>query len=404
MSVNSTRSISYPSNSLVHLISDSFSTSPDTDDFNRLYGYTLSYLSKGTTAFEYQEIIKKFCAGQSFSAKVFRLRLHTTKYIALTLKLFILRLSSTRSTSTDEAKAIGKELGVCNSDAKRIYEFWGTHRKFKARLKSLYRAIPKESRIYLLDSELQKYFAAIYASVYKYVKYITYTKLRFIAKSSNLELADLHNDIITKVLQTFYALVPIVTPEAHVVNYLKRAAHNHAINIIKTETTQKKGRLVSTGFDHENNRTFSLLMVSENQMAATVDSENTPYDEVHNDGTNSLANFELEFSVAEILTKLKQRGKKVRLLKILMGNEDQEFTDWLRLRGKCTPESDNVDVQNKVAIKEYNMLVSEFLHVSEDKLNVFLFSLRKDLALEFKTSKASLDTRSRQIPIMRLRA
>jgi DNA-directed RNA polymerase specialized sigma24 family protein len=210
---------------------------------------------------------------------------------------------------------------------------------------------------------------------------LTYKKLRFIAKSSNLELADLHNDLLGKVLSSFYSLVPIVLPDAHVVNYLKRVAHNHAINMIMRETTQKRGRLVNGGLDHENNRTFTLLVESENQMRLGLDGEQTAYDDRYT-GDETILNFELKFSVSEILNRLNSRGKKYRLLTILMGHEDTEFTQWLRARSKCGSDIDNVDIQNKLSATEYNKLVSEFLHVSEDRVNVFLFGLRKDLALD----------------------
>lgn len=374
-----------PKTSLVFLVSDSFNVKIDGEEFDHLYGYTLSYMTKGITAFEYQDLIKPYCEGRDFSAKVFRLRLHTSKYMSLTMKLFMMLLSSTRSVSLERVKSLTADLGIHIVDAKRMYALWTAQPKFRARLKADVHAIPEANKHLLDDKELTRYFESMYASVMKYVKYVTYSKLRFIAKSSNLDLADLHNELLSKVLQTYYTLVPIVLPEAHVVNYLKRAAHNHAINMIKMETTQKRGRLVNVGLDHEKNRVFSLRMVSENQMTLTPEMAELSYDEIHNDGSNSMAQFELEFSVAEILTKLQQRSKKYRLLKILMGTEDEQFTEWLRARGRCSAHHDNVDVQTKVSVKEFNCYLSEFLHVSEDRVNVFLFELRKDLAIDDKT-------------------
>lgn len=377
-----------PKGSLTFLVTDSFGISKTSEDFEHIYGYTVSYLSKGTSAFEYQDLIRPYCVGKDFSAKDFRLRLHNTQYLSLTLKLFLLSLGKTRSIEADDAMAVASSMGVYKCDARRLFAIWESYSPFRSRIKKMVREIPADKRDLLDDVELVHYFNQCYPDVYRYVKYITYKKLRFLAKSSNLELSDLHSELMSKVLQTFYMMVPMVLADAHVINYLKRSAHNQAINMIKMGTTQKRGRLINVDGDKTGSKGNSLLVVSENQMRLTADMQEVSYDELQIDGEkeNSMQRFELEFSVAEILTKMQLRTKKYRVLKILMGTEDPEFTSWLQAKGLCSSSDDNVDVQNKRSVKEFNQFLSEFLHVSETKLNVFLFKLRKDLALDHSGS------------------
>ena len=375
--------------SLSHTICRAFGVEIDSEPFLILYSQSVSYITKGISAFQFQHTIKPYCKGTGFSAKDFRLKLHESRYLCLNLKLFLLRIALHKSVSLDMVKELAAELQVKVVDAKRLLQVWQQHPIFRKRLKAEARALPKDMTYLLTEKGLNLFFSEIYGDVYKYIKFLAYKKLRFIAKSSNIELTDLHNDLLSKVVQAFYALVPIEKTPAHVINYLKRVAHNHAMNIIKTETSLKRGRLVNTGGDTHNSRSFSLLMVSENQMTPTGDGGESSYDEVHGGTSNNLEKFELEFSVSEILSKLQQSSKKYRFLKILMGHEDTEFTVWLQTRKYAGRNEDNVDVQMKLSATEFNKLLSEFLNVAESKVNLFISRLRKDLALPSVAKAAS---------------
>lgn len=367
--------------SLAHTIVRAFGVELDSEEFLIIYSQSISYLTKGISAFQFQYIIKPYCRGTGYSAKAFRLKLHESRYLCLNLKLFLLRMARLKSVTLDVVKELATELSIKVIDAKRMLQVWKQHPIFRRRMKAEARAIPRDQTYMLTEKGLNLFFSEIYGDVYKYIKFLAYKKLRFIAKSSNVELTDLHNDLLSKVVQAFYALVPIEKTQAHVINYLKRVAHNHAMNIIKTETSLKRGRLVNVGLDKDNARVFSLLMVSENQMALPEDGSDSSYDEIHGGTSNNLDKFELEFSVSEILNKLQVRSKKYRFLQILMGHEDAEFTAWLQVRKVAGKNEDNVDVQMKLSTADFNKLLSEFLNVAEAKVNSFISRLRRDLAL-----------------------
>lgn len=368
--------------SLAHTICRAFDAELDGEDFSTIFSQTISYLTKGITAFKFQAAMKVFCKGTGFSAKDFRLKLHESRYMSLNLKLFMLRLGRYKSINLDIVKELARELEIRVIDAKRMVQVWEQHPGLRKRIKTEARSIP-EHRLPLLTIEgINEFFrTVVYKPVLKYIKWEVYKKLTFISRSNNEEYRDFHNDVLAKVVQAFYSMVPIVDKsDAHVINGLKQTVHNHVINIIKSETSQKKGRLIPIGVDSLGRPINMLVVTSQNQMAP-VEGQDDSYDEVHGGTGNNLDRFELEFSISEILGKLRERSKKHRFVQILMGHDDPEFTAWLQEKKVAARNEDNVDVQMKMSTEDFNKLLGEFLHVEEHKLAAFISRLRKDLAL-----------------------
>ena len=374
-----------PTRSLTNTICDAFGVEKDGEEFSTIFSQTISYLTKGISAFKFQAMLKPFCKGCGFSAKDFRLRLHESRYVSLNLKLFMFRLGRLKSVTLDIAKALTKELEVKIKDAKRMLQVWEQHSKMRKRIKTEARKIPKD-RLHLLTIEgINAFFRdVVYKPLLKYIQWFVYKKLRFVVKSNNDQFEDFHNDVLAKVVQAFYMAIPIVDrTDLHVVNGLKQTVHNHVINIIKSETSQKRGRLVPIGVDAAGNPINQLMVMAENQMPTDGDSAtgDLAYHEIHGGTGNNLDRFELEFSITEILSKLRQSSKKHRFLQLLMGHEDAEFTAWLQDRKIAARSEDNVAVQMKTSAHEFNRLLGEFLNVEESKLRAFLARLRTDLAL-----------------------
>lgn len=370
-----------PKRSLAGIICNTFNLELDSEEFYFLLGQTLSYITKGISAFEYQRIVKPYCKGLDTSAKRFRLTLYQRKYLCLDIKLFLLRMARVKSVNLDLVKALQAEFELYIVDAKRIYEVWRTQSVFRARLKKQVREIHKDDLHLLTFSGLAKFFQdELYAPIMRRIKSIAYKRLRFLMSSTNQTREDFHNELLEKVVQAFYGQVPVMKSTAHLINYLAQSADNHAVNIIKSETSLKRGRLVNVGLDRNGLPRFELLCVSQNQTRTkTEDGADIDYTDV--DTGNDMRSFELEFSVSEILNRYAGRAKKHKMMLLLMGTEDKEFTEWLRKRKLASRSEDNVDVQTNVSVADFNRLVSEFLHVSETKTNVFLLKLRKHLAL-----------------------
>jgi hypothetical protein len=140
------------------------------------------------------------------------------------------------------------------------------------------------------------------------------------------------------------------------------------------------------GLDASNQRTFSLLVMSENQMLFNPENPDATYDSLYSDD-GQIDKFELEFSVSEILNRYRKTEKKYRFLCILMGTEDEEFTKFLFNLNECSEHEDNVDVQSRLPVKDFNKLLSRFLRIREKDANVFMLRIAKRLAIPMNNNK-----------------
>lgn len=364
-----------PKGSLCKLIVSRFGFDPSGDDFYTVFAHTLSYLTRGIDYAEFQSRLKPFCHDEDFSAKDFRLVLHETQYMSLALRLFVLRMGKTRTSKQEDAKAFASEYGLFNCDARRIFRFWKEQPRFRARIK-------KEAKAYTVDAHLNLDVLThslnhVMVPVTKYIKHYTYKKLRFICKSQNMDLADLHAELKIKVMGAYYKMMPSTMEEAHVVNYLKRSVHNSGINIISANTSLKAGRLVNNDPTNKSADSFSLLVVSENQMRLSPNGEAISYEELA--GHDPIEQVEAEHSVSKIISTVKPGGKKYKFLAILMGADDSEFTHWLQRNRYANARETNSDLQARECPVKFNILLGRFLRVTELQVTRFLGRLREYL-------------------------
>lgn len=383
--------------SLTKVIETNFDIQADTPEFNFIYAVTISYLTNAISAFEYQKLIFPYLKG-TISAKVFRLTLMKSKYTGFVLKLFVLQLSSIRVNDEDGLKSLAAEMGIHKRDVYRIHAVWKCSSKLRKYIRSWYSQLPDHSTPSLrgLDDLFSK---VIYPRIVKPVKSIARKRLTFIVKPSNLDITDLQNDLLVKAVQAFYKEVPTVKSIDHLVNFIVRSVDNHAVNMIYQATSQKRGRLVCLGFDKYHEREFSLLEVAENQMIASSSTTGEAADDfsLQNQeycSVNPTEKIDNEICVTTILDKYKTKTKKYRLLLILMGNVDVQFTEWLRSKRHCSIHEDNSDLQERIGTLDFRKLVSQFLHIDDDKVNVFLFKLSKTITEKNESKQCSSKKRT----------
>lgn len=360
------------------LICATFDTSSRTDLYKTVFSYAISYLSGGYSAFEFQALIKPMCT--TTSAKVFRLSLLKHKNIHFGIKLVLLELSLISKPSRQDFRAILKRVDVDSYDASQAYAIWQTQPSFRRRLAKDARRMNRVRD--LSEEETVKVFNRVYPAILSYIKFISYKKLRFVAKSSNCELTDLHSELTLKVAQAFYRLLPSDKTESYITNYLKRVAHNHAMNMIQSNTTKRSGRLVNLGVDSNDNNIFSLIVVSENQLnVASVGDEQVSYEHLGED--TQMEKFELSFSLVQLLDKYKSKQRKYRFLQILTGVHDEAFTEWLVQNKRCKPTETNVDTQMTTSADTYLNWLCAYMHIGQSSANVFLLKVKKELGFDY---------------------
>jgi len=367
---------------LSSVISGKLSLSSKSVEFTEVYAYCISYLTNGVTAFKFQRQVREYLP-KGLSAKVFRLHLLKNKYNYFTLKLFVLNLSKIKLNDYPTAEELARSFGVHSKDFKVIHELWATSPRFRKRIRTWVKELPKGCDLTPKGIETE-FSNEIYPVVFKKIKGVAYSKLRFIARSSNLDLTDLQSELALKCIQSYYKIVPTNQGQAYVINYLKRAITNHSTNMIMTATTKKHGRLICTGVDSNNDRVFSLRTVAENQMTVTTNlngdtTESSIQDQDYCSSDPTLA-LENEICVTTILDKYKAKAKKHRLLLLLMGKFDEQFTEWLHGRKLCLPREDNCSLQDRLDQNEFRKLISQFLHIDDAKVNVFLFKLGQSIS------------------------
>lgn len=332
-----------------------------------LYAETVLYLAGANSAFDYQNIIRTACQRQS--PKMFRLSMLNSRYTLVNIKLYVFALLKEKTLTPAILRRIAATFSIHPSDSKRIYALVSECSWFKREAKKVLRGIPKSSEL-LTMSGIEALFNTVYMPVYRYAKFLAFNKLRFIAKSNNFEIEDMAKDIMEKVVQSFYLLVPTDQDAEYVKNYLKRCAHNKAINIIKSNTTKKKARIVQvpgTGGSE-----FSLLCVSGNQSSVEVELESS-------DGGSAVDKFETTFAISEVLTRHQRSERKYQSLLILMGEIDMDFTSWLRNNGYCKQTEDNTDLQANTGVDEFNRLIANYMEIRYEQLRSFIESLKPEL-------------------------
>lgn len=328
------------------------------------------YILGATHAFDYQELIKPYCKEQS--AKMFRLSICEQRYASLNIKLYLVALFRNGCASKHAAKALAEKFEITNKDSSLIWLLYSSNDWFFKAGLAMTKKLGHNADHLTVERALRT-FNRLFPRVFSYIKYLTWKKMRFLVRSKNETFDDFNSEVSSKVVQSFYDLIPSDFTDDHIVNYLKRSAHNHVVNLIKHHQTQKRARMVSVD---AGNTKFDMLCLSQNQMALTEDGQRQDVD----GEDNFSPKFELQFSVSQVLDKAKSQTKKYKFITLLLGAECETFTVWLRERGVCREYEDNVDVQARVTADQYTKHVADFLKVSNDRVESLLGSLRVQLA------------------------
>ena len=366
---------------LYNLIKSELHIKKSHDNFNLILADTCQYIIGSMSAFDYQRALqaKVDFSTLSISAKDFRLMVLALGRYTLNLKLYLLTIIKTTRTPKMYSSWLSFRVKTCRDArvhlvdgelcAKAIEPFRTTMRRNKHVV-----AIPKEivNPRQLLHWNL-KFNSVVYRAVMKTIRQITFHRLRFISSSTNTDLADLHGDLAIKALQSYYRLVPTTEDDAYIINYLRRAVSNHAKNIIKTYTSQKRGRMVRSGADGFGGSNFDLIVVSENQIKANSDGDVVSYDQI-GDADNSfdgMHNIEARLSIEALRMRYRAMPLRYKVLRLVLGDEDEGFTRFLRARGVLRVGT-NSEYQDRCPSEKYNRLIAEYVDVRHSDIQKFI--------------------------------
>lgn len=350
----------------------------DSEAFALVLRQSALYLTNAITAFEFQHSIKDFTFHRTLrpdkpSAKVFRLHLIKHAFYNLHLKLYLLRISRERSVSLETFKVFAEDYGISPVDGRRLSVMWDVDPSFRRLLRERGKIIPKDSaQWHVLTHE--QVFEMMYAKLRKYVSFGVRTKLKFVSEHHNVDPRDLVSDVMALLWARYCRIAPVDKDPLYLINTMKSAATNAINNMCDEYTTQKNGRIIRTSGEGASSK-FLLLVRSTNQ------STEDEVKETEEQGTNPFVSLEMSMSIQSVLNKELDRDR-IRLLSILLGKSDKQFTQHLQGLGVAHAHEDNVDVQDRLTATKFNHYLAAYFEYTQDTLVSFLRTVGNQLVPE----------------------
>lgn len=342
----------------------------------------VAYLIGADTAFDMQRNVKPVLAKSDTgkSAKVFRLELLEDSQIILDVKFAALNLCY-RTPSVETLRDVQADFNIDRNDMVLLKRCF-TNRRWRSKIKQSPRVKAVQLRDVTVDNKdrLLEALADISKALMPTIRNVVYKKMRFLANSENMELADFHNELMCKAILAYYMMVPTVRTDAHVINSLRVACTNHALNIINAKTSHKRRRMDNMGSDGFGGYSFSLRTVSENQMMVTVDGIVEQYDGTMNDANSGHAERLLStLSYERLLQRMGRTTVRENILSILSGTECPRFTTYLQECSVIREHEDCVDFVERNSFATIVKRMSTYFKVDADRLTRFLTYVGKEL-------------------------
>lgn len=330
----------------------------EVEQADELYLQSLLYLSGSLSAFSFQHNVKLYSLPDQLgvSGKDFRLSLLENEFYTVSVK-FALMFYGTNSQKVARAKAyevIGDEVEHFDRVlTRRVITILKKHCKDNGL---------SAKQVDFQYKHREAYFESMLHDLDRHIKLKVYSKLRFVVKSQNFESSDLYSDILCKALVAYRQLMPTTKAQAYVLNYLRQACTNHALNLIETYTTQKKARIVNNGPDQWGSNSYTYICESENQSSETaLDHRGGQY---HHDESN--------IHVAKLIDRFSGWKRKALLV---MAGLSRGFTLYLSRMDKIKDHQDHQDFQNKVSHTTYLNYVAKYCGAAKGQFEEFVGNL-----------------------------
>lgn len=203
------------------------------------------------------------------------------------------------------------------------------------------------------------------AKIDKSLDQIVASKLRFVSVFNRSDLRDLKADLVTRVVQQFYWSFKLRDP-TYQKQYLLMIAHNAVRNMAYYWTTSKR----RTSSEQDSAGISTRLLVSENENEST------------SIATANIAAQGADHSVAldaqRIVVMYGTTNRRRRLLAVLAGIEDREFTQWLIANRLAKQGQTNCEVQDLMDPQTFLMAAVQWAKVNRKNLMRFVHTLRRE--------------------------
>ncbi|MBJ8678813.1 hypothetical protein I5375_23370 [Citrobacter freundii] len=204
-----------------------------------------------------------------------------------------------------------------------------------------------------------------------YLKKYIHKKLKFLTFSGYSDVEDIYFELQYAGVMGLYKIYPMFDSRLHLTNIYKRSIQNFGCNQIKHHTTQ--GRSV---LDRQADGTFQSRKVSLDSLMSVDSTVEGDYSlSGEDEDTNALSYDDVNNKLAVRKALAKVTNKERRLLILLKGNYDKDFSSYLHKKGHS--DSDELfDKMLKSGIHKYVNLAAKYLKMSVYDAHSCLIKLR----------------------------
>lgn len=331
-------------------------------DQRLLVNYCIQYLFKAISASKFTTLVRETIGEKDFRVIEMRRTLLLSKgYFLKNLKLWLYYWYKEKPSVT---KTLLKSYGVKAMDEEVHKVLDDTTKKM---LEGLVKKGYKDKTLMEFDDALA--YVTLHKDYVTFVRKFVYRKMRFIYEMHGQDPDDICKELTADSLQAAMFMYPKIESMDHLMNIVKRTAHNSGINYIEKYTTKGRGRLRSGAKPNEDSRVVIPLSSPE-----VKDFLATNENGIHIDG-KPYDSFTTQISVSRITSKY--TGKKQHFIKLLSGEFDKEFSDYLKGQ-RIRYEND--EYFGKVDFKTYMASALAFLEVPEKAGIKFVEKLRSKLS------------------------
>ena len=201
-----------------------------------------------------------------------------------------------------------------------------------------------------------------------YTRSFLSSKMRFLVNSYGVDYDDLESDLHRHAVFAIYKSYPRFENLGHVIAIAKTAIHNRGINIIKERTTQKYNQLLQNSDGSYNARMVSLDTLYGNFLLEENDGTNPDW---VTDITGSSSDSEMQRNLRHLSQSPGISPRQRRLVRILLGEYDEEFSAYLK--------ADNHHAVESMRYPSYMTKACSFLGIRVDDCRAFFLALTPDL-------------------------
>lgn len=283
-------------------------------------------------------------------------------YEFLKLKIAIYKIIEDNLNRKSDIKLYFKKAELNKSDY-LIYEDLRS-------MEELYLKCKKKARKIEMDIEIpnnvRKNCNELMGNIDGYIKRFVNAKHHFIVKSQGISAEDISNDLRLRAVSTYYHVYPFKPSDA-MIGMVKRAIHNHGINLIEYYTTKKRGRIINIEGSGVFESNIHSLDISDDNGSAIIDTLDSGF---------TYESIMINTSISNIMKNSKSKERKI--MKLLLRCNSKSFISFVN--NKLNKKWDSTkQISTNISNDQYLNLIQEYMGMDTRSFNKKLVRLKNQI-------------------------